>query len=412
MREYKKIENILKNAPRPAVPEDLFNKLQADITLTTTQPSTIPQPNIWRIILNSRITKLAVAAAIIIAAIFGIQLVDKLTTPAWAIEQSIEAMKNYRGLYFSGKISISMKDIMKERGIQDVPEIPDCQGDFEMWAQADETLSRSYAVKIIVPEKIVISARKLHAYIQLSNGTTYDYLGDCMKIDPWPTSKLLNFIKETKKVWKELYGKDAETGKEHILVKCNDPERNKSWQLEFDSESKLLISLRQWDASDNYEGTPTIDVKKIVYYEQLPDDIFDIDLPEPNKIIDLNSHLYDPNYGMSAEGLTQEQACKKILTEFWQAANNQDLNTIRKLFPYSASWSDEVLRSNLGYDQGPPKLLEMGQIYESMVGPVVPCTVQLKNEKMVVDIIVMFREINGKSSCIIYSNKGQPRPVK
>ena len=57
-------------------------------------------------------------------------------------------------------------------------------------------------------------------------------------------------------------------------------------------------------------------------------------------------------------------------------------------------------------------MLEIGQIYESKIGPVAPCTIQLKKEKIVVDMIVMFREIDGKSSCVVHSNKGKARRVK
>jgi hypothetical protein len=339
-------------------------------------------------------------------------LIEKTTAPVWAIDQSIEAMKNYRGIYFYGMISMSWEDFFSGLGVQNMPELPKSLGEFEMWAQADEELSRSSTVKIICPDTITISGRKLQAYIQLADGTTYDVQGDHMKIDPWPTSKLLEIIKKNNSTWAELYGMDAETGKERIFVKYGSSDMNKSWRLEFDSESKLLVSLRQWDDSDNHEGLPTLDIWKIVYYEQLPDEIFKINLPDSSEIIAVNTPLYDPDYGINAEGLNQEQACHKILTEFWQAVNEQDLDKIRKLLPYSVGWSDEVLIGNLGGDQGPAELVEMSQLYESEIGLVVPCTIQLKDKKMVIDMIVMFREIDGKSSCVIHSNKGQPRHVE
>ncbi len=366
-----------------------------------------------RTIMKNRMTKLSTAAAIILIAVFGVTLLDKAATPAWAIEQSIEAMKNYRGIHYSGTISISWEDFFENLGVQDLPELPESLGEFEMWAQADEELSRSSATKIICQDNIIILGSKLQTYVQLADGTTYDIQGDFMKIDPWPTSKLLRHLKDNTSTWTELYGMNAETGKERIFVKCGDSERNRSWEIEFDAESKLLISLRQWNRSDNHEGLPNINIWEIVHYEELPDDIFEIDLPDSGEIIAVNTPLYDPDYGMDAEGLTQEQACHKILEEFWQAVNEQDLDKIRKLLPYSAKWSDEVLMSNLaGDNEGSVRLLEIGQIYESKIGPVVPCTLQLKDEKKVIDMIVMFREIDGKSSCIVHSNKGQPRPVE
>lgn len=51
-------------------------------------------PNIWRIIMNSKITKLATVAVVIIAVVVGVTLIDRSTTPAYAIEQTIEAMRS------------------------------------------------------------------------------------------------------------------------------------------------------------------------------------------------------------------------------------------------------------------------------------------------------------------------------
>ena len=388
----------------------VHDDISAGQTESHAKKSAITQPNVWRTIMKNRITKLAAAAVIIIGLGMAVYLIEKATTPAWAIDQSIEAMKNYRGIHFSGIISMSWEDFLNDLGVQDLPEFPESQGELEMWAQADDKLSRSSKVKIVLPDNIIISGRKLQFYMQLANGTTYDVQGDHMKIQPWPTYKLLEIMKNVKDTWTELYGMDADTGKERIFIKCSSVDMNRSWEFEFDSESKLLVSLKQWDSSDSHEGQPTLDIRNIVYYEQLPDEIFEIDLPDSSKIIAVNTPLYDPNYGMSAEGLTQEQACHIILTEFWQAVSEQDFDKIRKLFPYSANWSNEVLRSNFAHDQGPVKLLEINQIYESKIGPVAPCTVQFKNEKIVIDMIVMFREIDGKSSCIVHSNKGKPRP--
>lgn len=366
----------------------------------------------WRLIMNSNMMKLSTVATVILVIALGITFLDKTATPAWAIEQSIEAMQNYRGIHYSGTISISWEDFFKALGVEDLPQLPESLGEVEMWAQADEELSRSSQTKIICQDNIIIFGSKLHTYVQLADGTTYDIQGDYMKIDPWPTSKLLRHLKDNTSNWTELYGMNAETGKERILVKCSDPEGNRSWEIEFDAESKLLISLRQWNRSGSHEGEPNMNLWKIVHYEELPDDIFEIDLPDSSEIITVNAPLNDAEYGMDVEGLTQEEACHQIIEEFWQALNERNLDEIRKLIPLLANWSDEALISDLGLDDGPSELLEMGEIYESKIGPVVPCTVQIKDKVVIVDIIVMFREIDGVSSCVIHSNKGQPRPVE
>jgi hypothetical protein len=74
------------------------------------------EPNIWRIVMKSRITKLAVAA-VIIAALLSITFLDKAGAPAYAIEQTIKAYDNIRYLhaYFHPQTS---EEFAKEAWIQ------------------------------------------------------------------------------------------------------------------------------------------------------------------------------------------------------------------------------------------------------------------------------------------------------
>ena len=414
MKPADEIENVVKKMSFKAGPKldkDLWTetlKAQNEFRKTILAPG---QQSIRSAIMKSSITKTAAAAVIVVGLSMGIYLIDQAATPAWAIEQSIEAMKNYRGIHFAGTISVSWDDSFGGLGVQELAELPESQGEFETWAWADEQLSRSSRIKMVLPNNVMISVSKLQTYIKLADGVTYDIRGDLMRMDPWPTSELLSILKEDADSWTELRGRDAATGKERIFVEYSSFFDNRFYKFEFDSESKLLVSFKQWEGSDSPEGPPRFDIRKIVFFEQLPDEIFGIDLPDASEIIPVAVPLYDPNYGMSAEGLTQQQACRKILTEFWQKVREHDFDGIRRLFPGTANCSDEVLRSNLGYDQGEVELLEIGEICDSKIGPVVPCTLQLKNEKMVIDVIVKFREIDGKSSCIVHSN-GKARPAE
>jgi hypothetical protein len=64
------------------------------------QKSAVYQPNIWRIIMKSKITKLAAAAVIIVAVGLSVSLWDKSIPAAYAIEQTIEAGQDVRYLHF------------------------------------------------------------------------------------------------------------------------------------------------------------------------------------------------------------------------------------------------------------------------------------------------------------------------
>jgi outer membrane lipoprotein-sorting protein len=61
--------------------------------LRSTEP-----PNIWRIIMNSKISKFAAVAVIIMAVVLGVSLLDRSATPAYAIEQTIQAMRSVRSV--------------------------------------------------------------------------------------------------------------------------------------------------------------------------------------------------------------------------------------------------------------------------------------------------------------------------
>jgi len=56
--------------------------------------SSAEPPNIWRMIMNSKITKLATVAVVILAAVLGVSLLDRSAAPAYAIEQTIQAMRS------------------------------------------------------------------------------------------------------------------------------------------------------------------------------------------------------------------------------------------------------------------------------------------------------------------------------
>lgn len=364
---------------------------------------------IWRMIMHSRITKSIAAVILIIAGITGMNLLNKPS--AWAIEQSIEVMENYRGLSCYGTITIPWTEFYEQLGVH-LPDLPEPTGNFTMWAQADDEFSRTAKAKIHYPNNFTILGSKLHSYIQLADGTTYDMAGDYTKMTIWPGSTSLRQLKDGTDTWVELHGVDSETGRKRIFVKCGISAAQRSWQFEFDSESKLLVNFKQWNASSCHQGTPTIEQNRFVYYDQLPEDIFEIGLPESDKIIPVNTPLTNPDYGISAEGLTQEEACYQIVEEVWQAINEHNFEMIRKLVPLAAHMNDDQIKGVIGDQPGSIKLLEMGDIYESILGLTVPCIYQEDDKKKTVDVVVMFRDNDGLSSCIVYGNLGQSRPVE
>ena len=92
----KQFENFVRqikfdDAPDPSHRDKLEQELLAALAKQTRQKEHSPLA-IWRTIMKNRIAKLATAAAIILIAVLSITFLNKSTTTAYAIEQTIEAM--------------------------------------------------------------------------------------------------------------------------------------------------------------------------------------------------------------------------------------------------------------------------------------------------------------------------------
>ncbi len=108
MKAAEKIEKLMKNffaVKRSSilVSED-FDKRVLDDALaackeTNTTGSAEQEPNIWRIIMNSRITKLAAAAVIIAAVVLSINFFEESIPTAYALQDTIKACSSIRSLH-------------------------------------------------------------------------------------------------------------------------------------------------------------------------------------------------------------------------------------------------------------------------------------------------------------------------
>jgi outer membrane lipoprotein-sorting protein len=90
---------------------ELDGKIYAEISRASagTQENKPALPVIWRIIMKSNITKIAAAVVLIALVLFGFALVEKTTTPAYAVEQTIEAMRKVTTAHCFMKLSTGQK---------------------------------------------------------------------------------------------------------------------------------------------------------------------------------------------------------------------------------------------------------------------------------------------------------------
>jgi len=224
-------------------------------------------------------------------------------------------------------------------------------------------------------------------------------------------------------------GKDPATGRDRIMLMCSliDVHGAQSWVIEFDAAGKLPLAMKQWQNLDR-SGPPSFDAFKIVYYEDLPDDVFDVHVPGDAKHVEKPLQIpdeavgimSDPKDGIPVEGMTQQEAAEKTVRAVYQAVIDQDTDTLKSISPLCRNWGDEFLRKIIfkpDKDNRIVEILEIGQISKtgrSSLGPIaaVPVVVKLKNGKKVQEqMIVQFRQFGDTTSCVVHGPYGLPREI-
>jgi len=282
MRPAENIEKLIKKLrfkPSAQARQRMLTNVMQALDNHEKQKSADLQPNIWRIVMKTKIIKFTVAAVIIIAMVLSIILLDKSVTPAYGIEQTIEAFKKVNAVY--------VEQIFREKGIL---------LNIKMWARrgshgkfffgdfrresgnngdttvVNESENRTYFYNP--------SAKTVRIYERL-NVTIGNFLDE---------DYFLHLQQEMENVELE-YGKDKITGKEVVILKYKvpipseyDKSVSKSEVITFDLETKLPIRWTSWDNSD-FKGEPYSEWTLIEYNPKLSEDFFKFEIPEDANVI-------------------------------------------------------------------------------------------------------------------------------
>ena len=358
--------------------------------------------------MTSRVSKLAVAG-LVIAAVLSFGVFDIFTKPTWAIEQTIEAVKEYRAIHMVGTIPGRT---------------------FESWMRANKSMTQSQDVVARDSNGGVAWVKNGSTYLyDPGQNTVYVENAITQGLSQWLGPEFLEMFAKAKGA-ELLYGKDPATGRDRVTLLCSlvDVDGPQSWRVEFDVASKLPVSLTCWQNLDR-SGTPACDATRITYYKELSDSLFDVHIPGspayvekpltiPEENIDL---LSNPEDGMAAEGLTQQEAAEKILQATYQAVIAGDFARLRKLCPLCRNWDDEMLRSIIVKTGKTSRIVEIAKIGpscktgESKLGTLVAIPAVLRHAdgtKAEEKMIVQFRQIGDKSSCVVHGPYGVAREIE
>ena len=411
MRPSEDVKRLIKNVPvNTNVQRD--NEILDDILNTFEQSentkSVYLQPSLWRIIMKSRVSKFA-AAIIVVGVVLSFLASEGLNTPAWAIEQTIEALRDLKAVYVAGAFP---------------------GGTAEIWMRANDAATQSARVVVRGSHGAITWIKDGSTYhYEPAKNTVYYENAITIGMSQWLGPDLLEMFSKAKNT-EVVHGKDAATGRERAMLFCSliDVHGPQSWIIEFDVASKLPVAFKQWQNLDR-SGPPKFEAFKITYYEDLPDSLFEVTIhgnpsyvEKPLIIPDENvGILGDTNHGISTEGLTQQQAAEKAVRIMYQAVIDMDLQQLKRICPLCENWGNEFLCTIIfrpGKEDRIVEILEIGIISktgQSKLGPIaaVPTVLRLQNGKKVEEkIIVQFRKLGNQSTCVVHGPYGIPRELE
>ncbi|UCD49187.1 MAG: tetratricopeptide repeat protein [Phycisphaerales bacterium] len=234
--------------------------------------------------MKNRRTRLATAAAIAAAVVLSSVVMDWLAPPAWAIGQTVKALKGVR--------SIVIRGVGYDDGIAAAS---------TLWIRPSQDDGEGFDMRFECEDQLVV-VRGKKAWVHLADKNLVMIFDDVTKsygmmrdlqwwydlaaLNPWITGKVLAAAKHVAEDWEEIYGYDERTGRDCVFVTCAYGAESTFWFV-CDLETKLIVEAKYWNwSSPDPEGPPACHATSFVYNEDLHDGIFEFQMPAGVKVID------------------------------------------------------------------------------------------------------------------------------
>ncbi|MBC8468316.1 MAG: hypothetical protein H8D56_02490 [Planctomycetes bacterium] len=381
-RQIKQLAKKICIKPDATVDERVLARAESALAKSTKNQDAVQlmRPLTWRIIMKNPITKLSAAAVIIVCIALTIIFMEKSVTPAYSFEQTLQAMQNLRTMY------MVCKDWNDE--------------EFEIWIELDPDTGIPRYCRAYWPRIKILNISRPDTSYQFSERANQVQInsGQLYHMDLAPAKVFEQFLlaaQENPERVVIFHEYDQQSKKSLIVIITRGD--GQSYKFYIDPDTKLPVRVQGLE--DNTLGAVIRDVDKIEFNVDLPEGIFDFEIPQGASIIDHNHDqklLNDPQNGISTKGMTEQQAAENIATMYWNALISMDKTTARKVAPVSPQMSDG---SSIA------KLVEVGTLYIQPgcgIGKLIPCRIRYKDGSLKEwKLIIKARNIDGHPSCVI-----------
>jgi len=281
------------------------------------------QPNIWRIIMKSRITKFAAAAGVVIALIFWSVMPDTLLSTAYALQDTIEAYNSIRYLHIS-----EFETFEQERRPSELWIACDYYGRLDKirWESPNSGGQIIGAITLVSDGSISEVWLKDHNLCFKTLGTGEAILRwDISELDPKLTFEKLREQQERGKII--LEAKKPENKSNPIVVTVTYPEGSLSEAYKkvfyVDQATKLVKKIEKFQMRNReYHHMRTAEFSG--YNDEIDPMMFNLDreLPEDTVYVDRSTE----EIGLAQGEMSDEEVAAEVGRKFFEAIIAKDFD--------------------------------------------------------------------------------------
>jgi len=294
---------------RPDVIDDGRILADATDTLERAQAARLlaARMSLWRTIMKSRITKFAAVAAIVVAVILSINIVDRSVPVAFGIEQVIDAYNNVRFLH-----------VKQFRSDQRKPN--------EFWIKSDEQ-GRVVKARYYLPET--------EDGVKLITWTPE-------RTEHWAKSKNRFFIYQTKRIEGWMQSLMEQCQPKLVMKKLLEDQKAGKVEIDIQKPAVIVATYKAEPKKEIYYINPTTDlITRIEFYRiegnkevlKSTTEFNDYNIPIDEKMFSLKDDLpkdvivadqLNQLIGVPQGNMTDEQAAAETIRQFYQALIDKD----------------------------------------------------------------------------------------
>ncbi|OHB76487.1 MAG: hypothetical protein A2Z25_08180 [Planctomycetes bacterium RBG_16_55_9] len=380
MRPADNLEEAIKKDLNFAAGAELHDRMLSDVLnaqeKSRKECSAVVWPNLRRHIMKSPITKLAAAAAIIVAVALSISVWNRTTPTAYALEQTVEANHTVRSLH--------VRDF---KSGQDEPK--------EFWLQFDDR-GQVKSVRAYMPEwesprdgakLIVWQDGKAKVWFKKRNTlvTVRDerlaqqMLGLALQVDPRLAMERLYEQEKQGKVKVEI-DEPSDSAKPIAVTATfapEDPRPGRRIVLLVDQTTRLITAIQIYHLKDNeYQKVGVTEIHD--YNQAIDPGVFTLDDEVPADVMRVDQTTQE--VGLAQGELSDDEVAVEVARQFFTALMAEDYAAAGQLF-------EGVPVEKMREMFGPIKILRIVSVGPAAPHPipetrglVVPCTIEIQKD--------------------------------